>query len=128
MSTEESKPETPPVEEVAAAEETSPAEEVIEDPEPEVQTLEDLAAEIAAAERVDTSKYNIMKPLPKVERPDKKAHDDAIAAVNEALKQLECDREEITAKIEAIHAANKNSELTGARMPSTSCAGKSRSY
>jgi len=115
MSTEESKPETPPVEEVAAAEETSPAEEVIEDPEPEVQTLEDLAAEIAAAERVDTSKYNIMKPLPKVERPDKKAHDDAIAAVNEALKQLECDREEITAKIEAIHAANKNSELTGAR-------------
>jgi len=122
MSTEEPSNETPSVEETPPPSADAVGEAVEESAggaeDPAEQTTEELVAAIAADLNVDTSKFDITKPSlgisSKIDKPDKKKLEDEVSAVNEQIKKLDTEKEEITAKIEAIHKENKNSETSTA--------------
>lgn len=59
--------------------------------------------------------YDLSKPIPRVEKPDKKSHDKRIEVLNAQFENLKKDKAQIQDKIEAAMTSGKNTEIGKAK-------------
>mmetsp|Transcript_45432 Transcript_45432/g.51498 ORF Transcript_45432/g.51498 Transcript_45432/m.51498 type:complete len:218 (+) Transcript_45432:75-728(+) len=59
--------------------------------------------------------FDLSKPIPHVEKPDKVAHDKKVDELNKQFEQLKKDKSKIQEKIETAMASGKNTEIGKAK-------------
>merc|ERR1712183_871096 len=59
--------------------------------------------------------YDLSKPIPRVEKPDKAAHDKRLDELNAQFEKLKKDKSKIQDKIEAAMNSGKNTEISKAK-------------
>ncbi|VEU33605.1 unnamed protein product [Pseudo-nitzschia multistriata] len=59
--------------------------------------------------------FDLSKPIPRVDKPDKGAHEAKLKELNEKFEQLKKDKDQVQKKIEAAMTSGKNTDLGKAR-------------